>query len=76
MRKLILGIAIVASAFVFGQKEDVNAKLQEANKVAMDAYNAKNYAAAAPKFMEVYNLLKANGQDNKVYMYYSGLNYA
>jgi hypothetical protein len=41
MRKLILGIAIVASAFVFGQKEDVNAKLQEANKVAMDAYNAK-----------------------------------
>lgn len=76
MRKLILGIAIVASAFVFGQKEDVNAKLQEANKVAMDAYNAKNYAAAAPKFMEVYNLLKTNGQDNKVYMYYSGLNYA
>jgi sugar (pentulose or hexulose) kinase len=65
MRKLILGIAIVASAFVFGQKEDVNAKLQEANKVAMDAYNAKNYAAAAPKFMEVYNLLKTNGRTIK-----------
>lgn len=76
MKKLILGMAIVASAFVFGQKEDANAKLQDANKAAMDAYNAKNYAVAAPKFMEVYNLLKTSGQDNKVYMYYSGLNYA
>lgn len=76
MKKLILGIAIVASAFVFGQKGDANAQLQEANKAAMDAYNAKNYAVAAPKFMEVYNLLKTNGQDNKVYMYYAGLNYA
>lgn len=76
MKKLILGMAIVASAFAFGQKADVNAQLQEANKVAMDAYNAKNYAVAAPKFMEVYNLLKTSGQDNKVYMYYAGLNYA
>lgn len=76
MKKLILGMAIVASTLVFGQKGDVNAQLQEANKVAMDAYNAKNYAAAAPKFMEVYNLLKTSGQDNKVYMYYAGLNYA
>ncbi|WP_080779365.1 tetratricopeptide repeat protein [Chryseobacterium phocaeense] len=76
MKKLILGIAIVASAFVFGQKGDVNAKLQEANKAAMDAYNAKNYSAAAPKFLEVYNLLKTNGQDDKIYMYYAGLSYA
>ncbi|WP_238555204.1 hypothetical protein [Chryseobacterium sp. P1-3] len=76
MKKLILGMAIVASAFVFGQKGDVNAKLQEANKAAMDAYNAKNYAAAAPKFVEVYDLLKANGQDNKIYMYYAGLSQA
>lgn len=76
MKKLILGMAIVASVFVFAQKGDVNAQLQEANKTAMDAYNAKNYAVAAPKFMEVYNLLKSNGQDNKVYMYYAGLNYA
>ncbi|MFC3157716.1 hypothetical protein SAMN05443633_10455 [Chryseobacterium arachidis] len=75
MRKLILGMAIVASSFAFGQK-DVNAQLQEANKAAMDAYNAKNYVVAAPKFMEVYNLLKTSGQDNKVYMYYAGLNYA
>jgi tetratricopeptide (TPR) repeat protein len=76
MRKLILGIAIAASAFVFGQKDDVNAKLQDANKAATDAYNAKNYAAAAPKFLEVYNLLKTSGQEDKVYMYYAGLNYA
>ncbi|REC76417.1 hypothetical protein DRF60_13705 [Chryseobacterium elymi] len=76
MKKLILGIAIVASAFVFGQKGDVNAKLQEANKAAMDAYSAKNYTVAAPKFLEVYNLLKTNGQDDKIYMYYAGLSYA
>ncbi|MFP3831537.1 tetratricopeptide repeat protein [Chryseobacterium sp. SIMBA_028] len=76
MKKLILGMAIVASAFAFGQKGDVNAQLQATNKAAMDAYNAKNYAAAAPKFIEIYDLLKANGQDNKMYMYYAGLSHA
>lgn len=76
MKKLILGIAIIASAFVFGQKGDVNAQLQAANKAAMDAYNAKNYTVAAPKFLEVYNLLKGNGQDDKIYMYYAGLSHA
>ncbi|BAP31798.1 uncharacterized protein CHSO_2761 [Chryseobacterium sp. StRB126] len=76
MKKLILGMAIVASAFAFGQKGDVNAQLQTANKAAMDAYNAKNYAVAAPKFVEIYDLLKANGQDNKIYMYYAGLSHA
>lgn len=80
MKKLILGMAIVASAFVFGQKDKdanaLNAQLQAANKTAMDAYNAKNYAAAAPKFIEVYDLLKSTGQDNKIYMYYAGLSHA
>lgn len=76
MKKLILGMAIVASAFAFGQKGDVNAQLQATNKAAMDAYNAKNYAAAAPKFLEIYDLLKTNGQDNKMYMYYAGLSHA
>ncbi|GAB0157223.1 hypothetical protein CHRYSEOSP005_24940 [Chryseobacterium sp. Alg-005] len=76
MKKLILGIAIISSAFVFGQKEDVNAKLQSANKAAMDAYSAKNYTAAAPKFLEGYNLLKTNGQEDKIYMYYAGISYA
>jgi len=79
MKKLILGIAIISSAFVFGQKQDakdVNAQLQASNKAAMDAYQAKNYSAAAPKFLEVYNLMKTSGQDDKVYMYYAGLSYA
>jgi tetratricopeptide (TPR) repeat protein len=76
MKKLILGIAIVSSALVFGQKQDVNAQLQASNKAAMDAYQAKNYTVAAPKFMEVYNLLKTSGQDDKIYMYYAGLSYA
>lgn len=78
MKKLILGLAIISSAFVFGQKqkEDLNAKLQSVNKDAMDAYNAKNYVVAAPKFVEVYDLLKTNGQDDKIYMYYAGISYA
>jgi tetratricopeptide (TPR) repeat protein len=75
MKKLILGMAIVASAFVFDVNA-LNAQLQAANKAAMDAYNAKNYAAAAPKFVEVYDLLKSSGQDNKIYMYYAGLSHA
>lgn len=54
----------------------LNPSIESANKAAMDAYNAKNYSAAAPKFAEVYNLLKAAGQDNMQYLYYSGLNYA
>lgn len=56
--------------------EILNPSLQVANKAAMDAYNAKDYAKAAPKFAEVYNLLKAVGQDNKQYLYYSAITYA
>ena len=54
----------------------VNPVIESANKAALDAYNAKKYADAAPKFQEVYDLLKAAGQDNKKYLYYSGLTYA
>lgn len=54
----------------------INPLIDSANKSAMDAYSAKNYTAAAPKFKEVYDLLKAGGQDNKQYLYYAGLNYA
>lgn len=50
--------------------------IEAANKVAMEAYNAKNYSAAAPKFLEVNNLLKAIGQENQQYKYYAALNYA
>ena len=49
---------------------------EASNKAAADAFNAKNFVVAAPKFREVYNLLKAAGQDNKLYLYYSGLSYA
>lgn len=54
----------------------INPLIDAANKAGLDAYNAKNYATAAPKFKEVYDLLKAGGQDNKQYLYYSALNYA
>ena len=54
----------------------INPVIEAANKVALDAYNAKKYAEAAPKFQEVYDLLNAAGQDNKKYLYYSGLTYA
>ncbi|TXF79379.1 tetratricopeptide repeat protein [Chryseobacterium sp.] len=54
----------------------INPLLQSGNKSAMDFYTAKNYSAAAPKFLEVYNLLKASGQINEQYLYYAGLNYA
>ncbi|MCG7280592.1 hypothetical protein MHJ94_04700 [Chryseobacterium taklimakanense] len=50
--------------------------VQASNKAAMDAYNAKNYTVAGPKFREVYDLLRAAGQDNKQYLYYSAITYA
>lgn len=54
----------------------LNPSIEAANKAAIEAYNAKNYKTAGPKFQEVYNLLKAAGQDNKQYLYYAGINYA
>ncbi|QDP86269.1 hypothetical protein FNJ88_12185 [Chryseobacterium sp. SNU WT5] len=54
----------------------LNPAIEAANKIAVNAYNAKKYAEAAPKFKEVYNLLNAAGQDNKKYLYYAGLTYA
>lgn len=54
----------------------LNPAIEGANKTAVDLYNAKKYAEAAPKFHEVYNLLSAAGQDDKKYLYYAGLNYA
>lgn len=54
----------------------LNTPIQDANKAAMAAYEAKNYDVAGPKFREVYDLLKAVGQDNKQYLYYSAITYA
>ncbi|UOE39376.1 tetratricopeptide repeat protein [Chryseobacterium oryzae] len=79
MKKLILSVAITLSALAFAQKQDpkeLNAKIEQSSKIAYDAYNDKNYAVAAPKFIELYNLLKANGNDEKIYMYYAGASHA
>lgn len=50
--------------------------IQAANKAAMAAYEKKDYNTAGPKFGELYNLLKAAGQDNKQYLYYSAITLA
>jgi tetratricopeptide (TPR) repeat protein len=77
MKKLILGIAILASSFTFAQKDkDANAKFELANKAALDAYNTKNYAVAAPKFLEAYEILKANGATDETFKYNAALSYA
>ena len=54
----------------------LNPLIEKANKAGVDYFTAKNYTAAGPKFREVYDLLKAAGQDNKQYLYYAGLSYA
>ena len=54
----------------------INPIIEAASKVALDAYNGKKFELAAVKFKEVYDLLYAVGQDNKLYLYYSGLSYA
>lgn len=76
MKKLILSVAITLSSLAFAQKQDAAAQVDATSKVAFDSYDAKNYTVAGPKFVELYNLLKANGNDNKIYMYYAGLSYA
>ncbi len=53
----------------------VNPLVQNVNKQAVDLYNAKNYASAAPKFVELYSLLKAGGQDEKRFLYNAGITY-
>lgn len=59
-----------------GKLADVlNPILKKSNDDAMAAYNAKNYVVAGDKFLEVYNLLKAAGNDNLQLLYYSGINY-
>ncbi len=53
----------------------VNPLIQKANKEAFEANQARNYDVAGPKFLEVYTLLKAAGQDNKQTLYHSALTY-
>ncbi len=53
----------------------VNPLVQSANKMAIDAYNAKNYSTSAEKFREAYLLLKAAGQVNGQLLYNSALSH-
>lgn len=53
----------------------INPIIEAANKTGIDAYNAKNYAVAAAKFRETYDLLKAAGQENGQMLYNSSLSY-
>lgn len=54
----------------------INPLLKTTSDQAFQAYSAKQFDKAAEKYLEVYNLLKAAGTDDKLYMYYAGLNYA
>ncbi|MCO4304411.1 tetratricopeptide repeat protein [Riemerella anatipestifer] len=54
----------------------INPMLKTAGDEAYRAYQAKDHTKAATKYLEVYNLLKAAGTDDKLYQYYAGLNYA
>ncbi len=54
----------------------INPVIETTNKQAFDAYNAKKFAEAAPKFEQLYYLLYAAGQDEKKYLYYAALTYA
>ena len=54
----------------------INPLLDAASKAGSDAFNNKNYAVAGPKFKEVYDLLKATGTDNKMYLYYAAVAYS
>ncbi|WPC10714.1 tetratricopeptide repeat protein [Riemerella anatipestifer] len=54
----------------------INPMLKTAGDEAYQAYQAKDHIKAAAKYLEVYNLLKAAGTDDKLYQYYAGLNYA
>lgn len=57
-------------------RSNVNTLLQKASTEATKEYGAKNYDKAGEKFSETYYLLKAGGEDNKTYLYYSGVAYA
>jgi len=57
-------------------RQSINPLLQKANEVATKSYNEKKFDVAGEKFAETYYLFKAAGQDDKNYLYYSGVAYA
>lgn len=56
--------------------ESNNEKIEKYNKKALDLYNEKKYLEAAPNFFKVYQMLQGAKQENKKYLYYSGLCYS
>ena len=54
----------------------VNPLLQKVSGEAQKEYDAKNYAVAAEKFLQVNDLLKAAGQPDDIYKYYAAISYA
>lgn len=52
---------------------EINPRIQESNKIALEAYNSEKFSLAADKFLESYNLLKAAGQVNGQLLYNSAL---
>ena len=46
----------------------VKPTLEKTNKAAFDAFNAKNFLVAGDKFRETYDLFKALGVDDKMYI--------
>lgn len=55
---------------------EVNPILNKINEETMKEYNAKNYAKAGKGFLEIHNLLKAAGSEDKIYKYYAALAFA
>ena len=55
---------------------EVNPILNKINDETMKAYNAKNFSQAGKGFLEIYNLLKAAGSEDKLYKYYAALAFA
>ncbi|NAW50800.1 tetratricopeptide repeat protein [Elizabethkingia argentiflava] len=54
----------------------INPMLNEVSTEAQKEYDAKNYASAAEKFLQVNDLLSAAGQPDNTYKYYAGISYA
>ncbi len=52
---------------------EINPRIQEANKIALEAYNSEKFSLAADKFREAFTLLKAAGQVNGQLLYNSAL---
>lgn len=53
----------------------INPFIDATNKEAINAYNNKQYDIAGHKFVELYDLLKAGGQNERRFLYNAGISY-